>query len=173
MISPKATTGEVPASNPISPKATTGEVPAAKPIEAPSAPVKTRNPVQQMDAVDPSQMYPGAPEPPGFRSGPVTPNGFPQELPPASPKPISQGGDPDRFSQRGTGTNPSSLPPSEPPDLNHPFFQPAPELPEPSVDSLLRGLENNPMDGRTPTRPMFDPMPGSLEEVELLLRNLR
>ena len=182
MISPKATTGEVPARSPISPKATTVEAPAVKPVEAPSAPVKTRNPVQQMDAVDPSKMYPGAPEPPGFRSGPVTPNGFPQELPPASPKPISelfpelyepQGGDPNRFSQRGTGTNQSNLQPSAPPDVNHPVFQPAPELPEPSVDSLLRGLENNPMDGRTPTRPMFDPMPGSLEEVELLLRNLR
>ena len=87
-VSPKATTVEAP--TPVSPKATTVEMPGnvdplgkteVNPLgktdpapsgfgETPSSPIKTKNPVQQMTAVDPAQA--GGPQPPGFQSGPVT-----------------------------------------------------------------------------------------------------
>lgn len=48
----------------------------------------SRNPVQQMPAVDPSQVYPGAPQPPGWQAGPVSPVGFPADAPASTVEPL-------------------------------------------------------------------------------------
>ncbi|GAA3701109.1 hypothetical protein GCM10022204_17380 [Microlunatus aurantiacus] len=86
-VSGTAPTVEVPVSGtaptvevPVSGTAPTVEVPVSGtaptvPGEVPVGPVEPlpgqRNPVQQMTAVNPAEVSPGAPQPPGFQSGPV------------------------------------------------------------------------------------------------------
>jgi hypothetical protein len=63
-VDPHGPTGVQPAV--VDPFAPTGAMPA---VPEPVTPA--RNPVQQMTAVDPAQVSPGAPQPAGFQSGPV------------------------------------------------------------------------------------------------------
>ncbi|HEX6051264.1 MAG TPA: hypothetical protein VFZ21_18415, partial [Gemmatimonadaceae bacterium] len=49
-----------------------GAAPNAPPnVAAPAGPGGPRNPVMEMTAVNPADVYPGAPQPPGFQAGPV------------------------------------------------------------------------------------------------------
>lgn len=115
---------------------------ATQPMPA-AGPAGPKNPVMEMTAVNPDQVYPGAPQPPEFQAGPVGSITPPEAVAPTQP----------------------GVPPTQPMDIvtppggGGPVSTGAPTQPGAPVTQPMPLGEAPTLAGVPPTQPMTQPMP--------------